>query len=378
MLRKVINKDGVEIHVCSLKQIKAENAPYNIIMSGRSDGKSFAVLEEILQNKLKKNKQGAIIRRWDLDFKRGRGAKMWANLVSEGKLVGTGWDDIIFRGSQWFLAKWDEDTGTYEYDNSPLCHALAMSDVEHTKSTSYPEVTTILFDEFIPMNGYFPDEFVVFINLLSTVIRKYRKDVTIYLCANTITTDSPYFREFGLTHIKNQKPGTIEVYKQGEHGCKIAVEILPQVPNRDKTNSDYYFAFDNPKLAMVRGDGFEIAMYPHLPTGEHIRPRDIKRRFYVYYNDELIEGNVVRHDNVDYLYFHIKTTALSDEDSDRVYTEDPDIRRNWYVNILTPGDKFGTSIFKYFKYQKVFYQDNEVGNSINNYIKWCLQNRLTR
>ena len=378
MLRKVINTANEEIYVCDLTQIDSFKCPYNILMSGRSDGKSFAVLEKILYNKLKKNKQGMILRRWDTDFKSGRASTMFANLVTEGKLIGTGWDDILYKNGAWYLAQWDEDLSNWKYDNEPFCYAISISDVEHSKSSAYPNVTIILFDEFIPMNGYCLDEYIKFMNILSTVIRKYRRDVTIYMCANTISTDSIYFKEFGLKNIKNQKQGTIDIYKYGDGGCSVAVEILPQVPNTDKTNSNYYFAFDNPKLAMIRGEGFEIAMFPHLPSGENIIPSHIRKRFFIYYNDELLEGNVIKYDNCDYLYFHRKTTAVSDEEKDRIYTDVPDIRRNWFTNILNPADKFGQMIYKYFKFQKVFYQDNMVGNDVNNYIKWCVDERLIK
>lgn len=372
MLKTIVNHDGVEMEVCDLTQIKAENAPYNILMSGRSDGKSFAVLEEMLNNKLNFDKQGAIIRRWDSDFKRGRAAKMWTNLVSEGKLDNTGWDSIEFKGSCWYLAKFDEKTRTYKYDSTPLCHAMSMSDVEHTKSTSYPDVTTVLFDEFVPMNGYYPDEFVVFMNILSTIIRKYRRDVKVYMCANTITSDSIYFREMGLKRVDRLKPGTIQVYTYGESDMKVAVEVMPHVKDVKATNSDYYFAFDNPKLAMIRGEGFQLGLFPHLPTWCRVKPKYVKKVFFVWYNDEIIQGEIVHIDsNTDFLYFHRKTTPIKDENKDLIYCEDQDPRKNWHRNILNPYDDTSKKITSYFKMEKVFYQDNEIGDSINNYLKFC-------
>lgn len=373
MLRQVTDKEGRKIYVCDLTQIKKQHAPYNILMSGRSDGKSFAVLEEILYNKLNLDKQGAIIRRWDTDFKRGRGATMWNNLVNEGKLDGTGWTHILYKNSCWWLAKWDAKLNTYKYDREPLCYALSLSDVEHAKSTSYPNVTTVLFDEFIPMGSYMPNEFVLFMNMLSTIIRKYRTDVKVYMCANTITWDSLYFKEMGLKHIRDMKAGTISVYTYGDNkSLKVAVELLPQSPNQAQTNSDLYFAFDNPKLAMIRGEGFEIGMYPHLPDWCEIKPMNIRKMFFIDYNDEVLQGEVVHIDsNIDFLYFHRKTSPIKDENKDIIFSADCDPRRNWRRNLLNPVDDFGKRIYHYFRHEKVFFQDNEVGESINNYLKFC-------
>ena len=65
------------------------------------------------------------------------------------------------------------------YDKQPFCYAFALSELEHDKSTAYPNVTTVLFDEFLSRKSYLPDEFVLFMNTLSTIIRE-RDNVKIY------------------------------------------------------------------------------------------------------------------------------------------------------------------------------------------------------
>ena len=83
---------------------------------------------------------------------------------------------------------------------------------EHYKSSSYPSVDIILFDEFISRDGYLPNEFVTFMNVLSTIIR-HRDDVIIYMLGNTVNRYCVYFTEMNLQGVPKQAQGTIDVYK---------------------------------------------------------------------------------------------------------------------------------------------------------------------
>ena len=67
----------------------------------------------------------------------------------------------------------DEDLDRDIAQDEPFCYAFALSDMEHDKSTAYPRVNTIVFDEFLTRQIYLQDEFVVFMNVLSTIIRRH-------------------------------------------------------------------------------------------------------------------------------------------------------------------------------------------------------------
>lgn len=95
--------------------------------------------------------------------------------------------------------------------------------MEHDKSTSYPNITTIVFDEFLTRGSYLKDEFILFTNVCSTIIRQ-RNDVKIFMLGNTVNKYSPYFSEMGLSNIKNQKQGTIDIYRYGDSDLIVAVE----------------------------------------------------------------------------------------------------------------------------------------------------------
>lgn len=355
-----------ETQYYSLEEIKKRNCQYNIIIGERSNGKTFAVQEEILKTYLKTGKQGAIIRRWDLDFKRGRGDVMFAGVIDAGILNHTNWDGVEFKLGRWTLYKWDEDLNKKVYDNEPFCYSFALTNMEHDKSTSYPNITTICFDEFLTRQEPLPDEFILFMNCLSTIIR-HRDDVKIYMLGNTVNKDSIYFKEMGLKHIGKMERGDITVYEYGDSGLRVAVEYCGTCI-KQKKKSDKYFAFDNEKLQMITNGAWELAIYPRLPF--KYKPKDSKFKFYIEYDEFLLQGEVVKVNKTQFIFIHPWTSEI-DEDKDYIYSPKADPRKNWRRRINGGGDKLDIKIWEYFKKDKVYYSSNEVGELVRNYLLFC-------
>lgn len=357
----------------SLNRIKEADATYSMIIGERSNGKTFSVLSEILENYLKKHEQGAVIRRWEDDFKRQRGQQMFSALVNEGKLKDTIWDGIAYRSGKWFLYRYDEELDKKVMDRDPFCFAFALTTTEHDKSTSYMGVTTILFDEFLTRQSYLPDEFVLFMNTISTIVR-FRDDVKIYMCANTVNKSAPYFKEMGLEHVAKMEQGKIDIYTYGESNLKVAVEYCK--PAQQSKPSDKYFAFDNPKLQMITGGAWEVAVYPHLPI--KYKPKDVRYRYFIMWENDILECDIVRVDKVIFTYIHRKTTPIKDEDQDLIFTPISDPRKNWRRRICVPQDDKGRRIWQYFVEDRVYYQDNEVGEIVRNYLQFAQRSDIIK
>lgn len=348
-----------------LDRIDKEDATYSMIIGERSNGKSFAVLERILNRYLEDGSQGAIIRRWDTDFKGGLGQEIYSGVVNAGKLKNTPWDGIEYKSNKFILYRWDDDLDRKIYDRQPFAYAFSLTQMEHTKSTSYDNVKTILFDEFLTRNSYLPDEFVLFMNIISTIVR-YRDDVKIYMCANTVNKSAPYFSEMGIKHIDKIAQGTIEVYSYGDSRLKVAVEYCK--PSVKSKPSNKYFAFDNPKLQMITGGAWEVAVYPHLPM--KYKPKDVRFRYYIIWEEEILEAEVVRIDRTMFTFVHRKTTPIKDEDKDLIFTPMCDPRKNWRRRISVPQDDMGKKIWQFYTEDRVYYQDNDVGEIVRNYLQF--------
>lgn len=355
----------------TLDNILLQNADYNIIYGERSNGKTTAVLRYGLESHINSGytEQTAIIRRWEEDFKGKNGQQMFESIVHLGwvdELTGGKYNSIYYYSQRWFLCKYDESGEKILQAEAPFALGFSITSEEHYKSTSYPYITTIFFDEFITRQYYIQDEFIKFQNLLSTIIR-LRTNVKIFMCGNTINRYCPYFAEMGLTEIKNQKRGTIDVYTYGESDLRVAVEYS-DFPSKKKA-SNKYFAFNNPKLQMITVGGWEIDIYPHLP--HKYTPKDVLYQFFIIFDTDILHGNIIASKDSIFLYIHIKTTPVHPDTEWLVYQKNPDYRRNYRTNILKPYEKPDKIIKSLIDKKKIFYQNNEVGEIMNNYLKWC-------
>lgn len=354
----------------SLKRILSKNAQYNLIYGERSNGKTYAGLEYALEKYVKTGRQSAYIRRWGEDIVGKRGSMLCDGIVSNGlvsKLTNGLWTGVYYYASKWYLCCTDPD-GQRITDDKPFMFGFAISQMEHDKSTTYANVYDIILDEFISRMGYLDNEPVLFANVVSTIFRgKPRDECRVFMFGNTVNKYCPYFNEFGLKNVRKQKQGTIDVYKMGELGLTIAVEYCSAT--KGGKQSDVFFAFDNPKMNMITKGEWEIDIYPHCPC--RFRPKDVLFTYFIKFDGDVLQCEIVSVDKKWFTYIHIKTTELKDEDNDLIYTTDYDPRPNYRRNICKPIDELDRKIAYFYKADKVFYQDNEVGEIVRNYLIWC-------
>lgn len=357
----------------NLDDILSKNCHYNLIIGERSNGKTYALLKYAIERYAKYGEQLAILRRFREDFTGKRGAELFTALVVNeevSKATNNKWNGIHYYASRWYFAyygKNDKDEMVRIIDEKPFAYGFSISSMEHEKGIGYPGIKTIVFDEFITRGAYLTDEFVLFTNSLSTIIRQ-RNDVKIFMLGNTVNKYCPYFNEMGLKHVRDMKQGDIDVYKVGNSGLKIAVEYCGE-SLRNKKKSDIYFSFDNPKLEMITSGTWEIDIYPHCPY--KFTKSDIVFTYFISFDGELLQCEIVSTDDRVFTFIHRKTTPLKDEDSDLIYSQRYDSRPNWRRKITKPISNLEKNLYMFFKADKVFYQDNEVGEIVRNYLVWC-------
>lgn len=354
----------------SLDAIDKVDATYNVIFGERSNGKTYAALKRVVENYLATGKQAAYVRRWKEDVIGRRAQRLFAGLTENGEIVrmsGGAFAGIHYYAGKFYLCNYS-DTGKVIYsDQDIIAFAFALSDSEHDKSTSFPNVTTIIFDEFLTNKLYLNDEFVSFMNVVSTIVRR-REDVKIYMLGNTVSTFSPYFEEMGLTNIRQMKQGSIDVYRYGESTLSVAVEYCESTSNPSE-EVHKYFAFNNPKLTMITGGAWELNMYPHCPV--KYRPGDVMLNYFIEFSDRVYQADVVVVGDVTFTFIHVKTTEIKDTKNDLIYSLDYNPQINYNRSVYKPASKTQEKILWYFKTDRVFYQSNDVGDAINNYLKIC-------
>ena len=353
----------------SLNKINKKNATYNVIFGERSNGKTYATLKQVLENYFNDGSQFAYIRRWSVDVQPKRMNNLFNSIIEDGyleKLSGGKFTAIFYRTGRFYLCTYNDKGKPIYNEEDIIGYAFSLSENEHNKANSYPRVTTIIFDEFLTNKIYLPDEFILFMNTVSTIVRQ-RTNVKIYMLGNTVNKYCPYFKEMGLTNILTMKQGTIDLYTYGETKLKVAVEYADSKKKFKKNN--FYFAFNNPKLKMITGGAWELNIYPHAPV--KWKPKNIMFTYFIDFNDSIYQCEIINKDANVFTYIHEKTTPIKNPDKDIIYTLDYNPKINYNVNILKPLNDYQNKITWFYTHDRVYYQNNNVGDAINNYLKIC-------
>ena len=365
----------------SIWPILSKQARYNVIFGERSNGKTYGTLEYCLDEYFKNGSEFAYIRRWEEDITGKKGESLFNAHIANGviKRLSKGkWNHVVYKSRAYYFARVEDDE-IVETDYKPFAYAFALTQHEHYKSNSYPKIRNIVFDEFLTRGMYLPDEFIVFQNVLSTLIR-LRDDVKIFMLGNTVNKFSPYIKEMGLYKMTNQKVGTIDIYEYGQTGLKVAVEYAT-MPIKDK-KSNVYFAFENPRLNMIKNGSWEIDIYPHYPKDIYkgVNPLiDIKYTFYICFEGNILQGDIIykkidKNDKPNpsyFLFIHPKTSPIKDDEKTLIYSQDSVPLPNYRRKITRATSNIERKIQSFFAKDKVFYSDNDTGEIMRNYLAWC-------
>ena len=364
-----MNKKPVKEQYWDIRPIKKIPALYRIVYGERSNGKTYGVDLDSIEDYLKRGAQTAYVRRMTEDIKQKEMRQKYAAICSNeeiSRLSAGKWNGIRYYNGTFTLMATDGEDNVV-YDDKPFCFTFAISSMEHYKSISFPGIKRIIFDEFISRKGYIEGEFELFMNLISTIVRQ-RDDVEIWMLGNTVSKDCPYFKEMGLRHVFQQKPGTIDTYSYSKNGQELLIAV-EYTKNLAAKKSDKYFIFDNPKMDMITGGAWELAIYPHLH--EKYKPKQVIYTFFILYRDNTLQCEIIEGSRGFFTYVHAKTTPLQDREMDLIYSPEPTAKRNWKVDITRPQYTIEHKILEMIRQERVCFQDNEIGEIFNDYLKWC-------
>lgn len=350
----------------TLDEILKCNCRYNWIYGERSNGKTYSVKEYILDQYLKTGKQGGLIRRWDLDIRGASGAAIFSDIEMNYGLQNYGWEGIDYKSRAYWLYRIDEKDKKV-YDKQPFCYAFALTQAEHYKSQSYPNIKTLLFDEAISRDGYLGNEWEAFQSVAATIIR-LNNDVKIFMLGNTVSKECPYFEEMYIP-VDDIKKGEIRTIQyKGEEAPKVAVEYCNTGEKNGGKKSDIYFNFGANTNNMVINGDWETASYPHCPCS--YVSKNIQFTYYIKWKETILQCDIISFSNKDFTFIH-KIDEIKDEENQLIFTNEPNADVNARRRISNPYDNLGKIIWNYFIIDRVFYQNNTVGEFVRNYLMWC-------
>jgi hypothetical protein len=346
------------------------DAFYYVVFGKRSNGKTYACLKRILDNYWDDGSEGIYLRREVEEIKGANGGRVFNGLVANGyiaKLTNGAWSGVTYYNRAFYLSKWDDDLAKEVKDSKPFCYAMALSEMLKYKSSQFPNVTTIVFDEFIIRNSgrsYLMDEFVTFANTISTIVRSSRK-AKIFMIGNTVNMYNPYFSEMGLYKVKEMKQGDINEYQYGDSDLKVAVEYAEDLTAKHTHQGDVYFAFDNPKLKMITTGEWELPVYPRPSI--KIEREDVKFRFFMICpDDNIVQGDVIEKDDNMFIHFHKKTGEIYDYDL--IYSLEFNPSKHYAINPYKSFNQVTKVIAALLTREKVSFGSNMVGEQVRNYL----------
>lgn len=345
-----------------------------MVFGERSNGKTYSTLQSCVEDYVESDKRFVYVRRLAEMVR----MTYMRNLFNGNRKTGAlqlelkkrGFEDIGYYSSAFWAMVRDEKHKLIRIDE-PCGYTSAISTWETSKGASIPHVGTILFDEFLTRGAYLPDEPVMFENLISSIVRE-ESGVKVVMLANTVSWTAPYFREWGLNHVREMAQGDIQTYVSGDNKRKIAVCYAEHAGAKA---SDVYFNYDNPRSRMITSGVWETAEYPRIPTqvGDWVKGIPCYVQSIDEWTIKLMPA--MTEDGMEVLLVYDNGRKLIDENGmdtryrDRIiYTDMFYPYLNCKFCITKHNDPYTKFILNALKQGRVFYQNNTVGEYLRSYL----------
>ena len=191
-------------------QLLSYKAFFNMLIGNRGGGKTYGFKTWAIDDYLKTGKQFVWLRRYGTEV---------------DEMRKTYFDDIAEKYPAYkFEIKGSRKSGKIFIDGKVAGYYFALTTSSIAKSSSYPKVDKIIFDEFLIIGNtykYLNDEVVLLLELVETIFRDREHDPTaikprgVYLLGNNVTIANPYFLYF------NVKPFKQRFYVDKERGIVV-------------------------------------------------------------------------------------------------------------------------------------------------------------
>lgn len=167
----------------NLSKALSYQAFINFLLGERGVGKTYSVSKFVTKQFIKKGEEFAYIRRYKTELQKAV-PKFFDPLKINNEFPD---HELSTKGGNFYI---DEKIAGY---------SMTLSTAQNLKSTNFPNVKYIIFDEFIieeGQNHYLKNEVENFLGLVETIARM--RDVKIFMLANAVTITNPYFIYFDI------------------------------------------------------------------------------------------------------------------------------------------------------------------------------------
>ena len=329
------------------------NASYMMLLGQRTNGKSYQVKKTVLEAAYHHDKLFIYLRRWERDIKQDYVTEYFSDMPIKEITNGVYEGVIAYQGYIYF----------YNLDDNKIIKGktigryLALNLNERYKSQVFKDYEYLIYEEFITDRLYLDNEPRTLMQLVSTIFRD-RKG-TVFLVGNTLSRVSPYFHEWDLRHVLQQRLGTIELYHYhvGDDTIDLAVEYCA---NSNKTNTMF---FGQASKQIISGE-WDTEDLPHLP-GDQEQYECVYKVCVKYQSFNFMMNLLIDEDGskIVFVYPHTGKTKVDRIIQDE-FSTDPMIN-----NRLDTRHKPEAHMIDCFRFNKVCYSDNLTGTDFRHVIE---------
>ena len=178
------------------------NAFLNFIITERGLGKSYGAKKFVAKRFIKKGKQFVYLRRYKTELKKA--------------MNNNGFFKQIENDEELKNYKFSNTKDTMSIDGQICGYAIPLSVANILKSSTYDNVDTIIFDEFLLDKGnyhYLQNEVEQLLDVIETVARL--RNIRVIFLGNAISITNPYFEFFNITLPYNSE---VKICKKDDKG----------------------------------------------------------------------------------------------------------------------------------------------------------------
>ena len=351
-------------------KIMAEGSTYNIIIGQRSNGKTYSIVDNALDEFLTNGNPSVYLRRYDESITSTNIFKLCTPHIDDLIIMSNGeWNNFEFKNKTFYLTQIDEN-GKKVKTSKPFLYCVGLNSWEHKKGQDRGFVKYIIFDEFLTRDTYLNDEYIKFMNLLSSFIRD-RVGTLIFMLCNTVNKFCPYFSKFKI-NMKDIKQGFIYNFKYGE--TTLSLEYCKESTNTSKVNKKY-FDFPEKQLDMLRKGYWEISSYPHLYNGKLDECSQLDY-IYIHFSEHVLRWELLQDSSGNIISFISPSNFDKALNSRKIFltTDSLTLLDNKWCFGEIPHNRLTKWLVTTWKTGKMYFATDEVGDIFENWIKMTVSN----
>ena len=199
-----------------IERTLTHNVLFYVIVGNRSAGKTYACKKRGINNFIKKGEQFVYVRRYENDLKDSL-PTFFDDIIKNNE-----YPDYEFKvdGTKLYCRMKVDENKKQTWTKEDVCgYGVVLSTADNKKSISYPNVTLIIYDEFMldsqsSMQRYLKNEPRSLMSLYETVARPGTEHprCILFMLSNSISINNPYFLTWDL-----QMPDTSKPDKNGKY-----------------------------------------------------------------------------------------------------------------------------------------------------------------